>query len=133
MLWSPVLHEFILYTVFLNDEQVSSWQLPPQVAELNNNADSGNLKGSSASLPDAATVGNKGETSGEISTTAILTGGRDSLPLRQTVAPASPSALDLIKKKLQDAGAFIVSSPLATPSSTASELNGSKPSDGAPK
>ncbi|CAM0956739.1 unnamed protein product [Alopecurus aequalis] len=116
-----------------NKQKVSSWQLPPQVAELNNNADSGNLKGSSTSLQDAATVGNKGETGGEISTPAIQTGGRDSLPLRQTVAPASPSALDLIKKKLQDAGAFSVSSPLATPSSTASELNGSKPSDGAPK
>ena len=127
------MHEFVISTVFLDAEQVSSWQLPPQVAELNNNADSGNLKGSSTSLQDAATVGNKGETDGEISTPAIQTGGRDSLPLRQTVAAASPSALDLIKKKLQDAGAFSVSSPLATPSSTASELNGSKPSDGTPK
>jgi transcription elongation regulator 1 len=118
---------------FLNDEQISSWQLPPEVAELNKNADSGSLKGSSTSLQDAGTIGNKGEISGEISTPAIQTGGRDSLPLRQTVASASPSALDLIKKKLQDAGAFSVSSPLATPSSTASELNGSKPAEGAPK
>jgi transcription elongation regulator 1 len=127
------LHEFIMYSLFLNAKQISSWQLPPEVAELNKNADSGSLKGSSTSLQDAGTVGHKGETSGEISTPAILTGGRDSLPLRQTVAPASTSALDLIKKKLQDAGAFSVSSPLATPSSTASELNGSKPADGAPK
>ncbi|KAM3408609.1 hypothetical protein ACQJBY_001606 [Aegilops geniculata] len=116
-----------------NKQKVSSWQLPPEVAELNKNADSGNLKGSSTSLQDAGTVANKGEASGEISTPAMQTGGRDSLPLRQTVAPASPSALDLIKKKLQDAGAFSVSSPLATPSSSASELNGSKPADGAPK
>lgn len=122
-------------SIWLNSdaEQVSSWQLPPEVAELNKNADSGNLKGSSTSLQDAGTVANKGEASGEISTPALQTGGRDSLPLRQTVAPASPSALDLIKKKLQDAGAFSVSSPLATPSSSASELNGSKPADGAPK
>ncbi|KAM0835758.1 hypothetical protein ACQ4PT_062738 [Festuca glaucescens] len=116
-----------------NKQKISSWQLPPEVAELNKNADSGSLKGSSTSLQDAGTIGNKGEISGEISTPAIQTGGRDSLPLRQTVASASPSALDLIKKKLQDAGAFSVSSPLATPSSTASELNGSKPAEGAPK
>ncbi|KAM0901124.1 hypothetical protein ACQ4PT_020189 [Festuca glaucescens] len=116
-----------------NKQKISSWQLPPEVAELNKNADSGSLKGSSTSLQDAGTIGNKGEISGEISTPAIQTGGRDSLPLRQTVVPASPSALDLIKKKLQDAGAFSVSSPLATPSSTASELNGSKPAEGAPK
>jgi transcription elongation regulator 1 len=68
----------------------------------------------------------------DTSTPATQTGGRDSLPLRQTVAPASPSALDLIKKKLQDAGASSVPSPLATPSA-ASELNGSKPADAAPK
>ncbi|XP_047066109.1 pre-mRNA-processing protein 40C-like isoform X1 [Lolium rigidum] len=116
-----------------NKQKISSWQLPPEVAELNKNADSGSLKGSSTSLQDAGTIGNKGEISGEISTPAIQTGGRDSLPLRQTVASASPSALDLIKKKLQDAGAFSVSSPLATPSSTASELNGSKQAEGAPK
>lgn len=115
-----------------NKQKVSSWQLPPEVAELNKNADSGSLKGNS-SLHDAGTVGNKGETGVEISTPAIQTGGRDSLPLRQAVASASPSALDLIKKKLQDAGASSLSSPLATPSSTASELNGSKPADGAPK
>jgi transcription elongation regulator 1 len=68
----------------------------------------------------------------DTSTPAIQTGGRDSLPLRQTIAPASPSALDLIKKKLQDAGAPSVPSHLTTPSA-ASELNGSNPADAAPK
>uniref|UniRef100_A0A0D9XKU0 WW domain-containing protein n=1 Tax=Leersia perrieri TaxID=77586 RepID=A0A0D9XKU0_9ORYZ len=115
-----------------NKQKVSSWQLPAEVSELIKNAESGPLKGSSALLQDAGTVGNKGEISIDINTPAVQTGGRDSLPLRQTVAPASPSALDLIKKKLQDAGASSVPSPLATPSS-ASELNGSKTTDAAPK
>ncbi|KAG8092027.1 hypothetical protein GUJ93_ZPchr0012g20311 [Zizania palustris] len=114
-----------------NRQKVSSWQLPPEVAELIKNVESGPLKGNSTLLQDADTIGNKGEISIDISTPAVQTGGRDSLPLRQTVAPASPSALDLIKKKLQDAGASSVPSPLATPSNT-SELNGSK-STAAPK
>ncbi|KAL5232512.1 hypothetical protein ABZP36_031288 [Zizania latifolia] len=115
-----------------NKQNVSSWQLPPEVAELVKNVESGPLKGISTSLQDAGTIGNKGEISIDISTPAVQTGGRDSLPLRQTVAPASTSALDLIKKKLQDAGASSVPSPLAT-SSSASELNGSKSTDAAPK
>jgi transcription elongation regulator 1 len=111
-----------------NKQKVSSWQLPPEVAELLKNAESG-----PTSLQDAATIENKGVINIDASTPAIQTGGRDSLPLRQTVAPASPSALDLIKKKLQDAGASSVPSPLATSSSAASELNGSKPADAALK
>ena len=98
------------------------------MAELLKNAESG-----PTSLQDVATIDNKGVINIDASTPAIQTGGRDSLPLRQTVAPASPSALDLIKKKLQDAGASSVPSPLATPSSAASELNGSKPADAALK
>lgn len=122
-----------MYVLLLYAElQVSSWQLPPEVCEILKNAESGSLKEGSTSLPDAATVENKGVISIDMSTPAIQTGGRDSLPLRQTVAPASPSALDLIKKKLQDAGASSAPSALAT-SSAASELNGSKPADAALK
>ncbi|RCV42431.1 hypothetical protein SETIT_9G215900v2 [Setaria italica] len=116
-----------------NKQKVSSWQLPPEVAELLKNVESDSLKEGSTSLQDAATIDNKGVISIDASTPAIQTGGRDSLPLRQTVAPASPSALDLIKKKLQDAGASSAPSPLATSSSAASELNGSKPADAALK
>ncbi|KAL6883761.1 hypothetical protein ACP4OV_011175 [Aristida adscensionis] len=118
-----------------NKQKVSSWQLPPEVAELLRNTESrttASLKEGSSSLQDAGTTENKGIIGIDTSTPAIQTGGRDSLPLRQTVAPASPSALDLIKKKLQDAGASSSPSPLATPSST-SELNGSKPADAASK
>ncbi|TVU30315.1 hypothetical protein EJB05_21929 [Eragrostis curvula] len=116
-----------------NKQKVSSWQLPPEVAEIIKLAESGSLKESSTSLQDAGTVENKGVMCIDTSTPAIQSGGRDSLPLRQTVAPASPSALDLIKKKLQDAGASSAPSPLATPPSAASELNGSKTADAAPK
>ncbi|OEL32715.1 Pre-mRNA-processing protein 40C [Dichanthelium oligosanthes] len=113
-----------------NKQKVSSWQLPPEVAELLKNAEYGSC---STSLQDAATIENKGVISIDASTPAIQTGGRDSLPLQQTVATASPSALDLIKKKLQDAGASSAPSPLTMSSSAASELNGSKPADAALK
>ncbi|XP_021302845.1 pre-mRNA-processing protein 40C isoform X2 [Sorghum bicolor] len=113
-------------------QKVSSWQLPPEVCEILKNAESGSLKEGSTSVQDAATIENKGVISIDASTPAIQTGGRDSLPLRQTVAPASPSALDLIKKKLQDAGASSAPSALAA-SSAASELNGSRPADAALK
>ncbi|KAF8672364.1 hypothetical protein HU200_049566 [Digitaria exilis] len=116
-----------------NKQKVSSWQLPPEVAEILKNVESGSLKEGPTSLQDGATIENKGVISTDASTPAIQTGGRDSLPLRQTVAPASPSALDLIKKKLQDAGSSSAPSPLATSSSAASELNGSKPADAALK
>ncbi|CAL4917233.1 unnamed protein product [Urochloa decumbens] len=116
-----------------NKQKVSSWQLPSEVAELLKNVESGSLKEGLTSLQDAPTTENKGVISNDASTPAIQTGGRDSLPLRQTVAPASPSALDLIKKKLQDAGASSAPSPLATTSSAASELNGSKAADAALK
>lgn len=36
---------------------------------------------------------------------AVVTGGREAVPLRQAPSFISPSALDTIKKKLQDAGA----------------------------
>ena len=101
------------------------------MCEILKNVESGSLKEGSTSVQDAATIENKGIISIDASTPAIQTGGRDSLPLRQTVAPASPSALDLIKKKLQDAGASSVPSALAT--SAASELNGSRPADAALK
>ncbi|CAN6293176.1 unnamed protein product [Urochloa humidicola] len=116
-----------------NKQKVSSWQLPPEVAELLKNVESGSLKEGLTSLQDAPATENKGVISSDASTPAIQTGGRDSLPLRQTVAPTSPSALDLIKKKLQDAGASSAPSPLSTSSSAVSELNGSKPADAALK
>ncbi|WVZ59373.1 hypothetical protein U9M48_009523 [Paspalum notatum var. saurae] len=40
---------------------VSSWQLPPEVAELLKNVESGSVKEGSSSLQDAATVENKGD------------------------------------------------------------------------
>ncbi|KAG2548335.1 hypothetical protein PVAP13_9KG160700 [Panicum virgatum] len=75
-----------------NKQKVSSWQLPPEVAELLKNAESGPTL-----LQDAATIDNKGVIN------------------------------------IDDAGASSVPSPLATSSSAASELNGSKPADAALK
>jgi transcription elongation regulator 1 len=52
-----------------NKQKVSSWQLPPEVAELLKNAESG-----PTSLQDAATIENKGVINIDASTPAIQTG-----------------------------------------------------------
>lgn len=59
---------------------------------------------------------------------AISTGGRDAI--RTSIVPGSASALDLIKRKLQDSGSPVSSSPGPVPSGiAASELNGSRAVD----
>ncbi|KAK3153967.1 hypothetical protein QOZ80_2BG0183970 [Eleusine coracana subsp. coracana] len=57
-----------------NKQKVSSWQLPPEVAEILKHAESGSVKESSTSLQDAATVENKGVMSIDTSTPAAQTG-----------------------------------------------------------
>ncbi|KAJ4784305.1 Pre-mRNA-processing protein 40C [Rhynchospora pubera] len=95
--------------------KVSSWKIPPEVAEIlkkqqmdsanDNTTELQNQKPLVSNLP------------------AVLTGGREAVPLRQAPSLISSSALDTIKKKLQDAG---------TPGAVGiSDLNGSKIPDGA--
>lgn len=72
--------------------------------------------------------------SGPINAPAVNTGGRDATPLRSFSASGSSSALDLIKKKLQDSGVPVASSPAPVSSGmAASELNGSRASEAAAK
>lgn len=79
------------------------------------------------SVPNTSVVMEKGSTTISLSTPAINTGGRDAIALRSSGVQPSSSALDLIKKKLQDSGAPVVSSPVPAPSGmTGSESNGSK-------
>lgn len=65
-----------------------------------------------------------------LSAPAVNTGGRDSTALRVSGVPGSSSALDLIKKKLQDSGAPATSSPIPTLSGpVALESNASRAFD----
>lgn len=86
----------------------------------------GGLKEQSMSVPNSNNLTEKGSASAPISLSApaVNTGGRDATALRTTsVVPSS--ALDLIKKKLQDPGAPATSSPVSTSSGVAApELNG---------
>lgn len=75
----------------------------------------------------------KGSTLNSLNTPALQTGGRDSMALRTPSGQGSASALDLIKKKLQDSAMPNVSAPLQTSTSPASDLNGSKAVDASTK
>lgn len=71
----------------------------------------------------------KGSTPISLSAPAVNTGGRDAMPLRPLVVPGSSSALDLIKKKLQDPGVPSSSPAPVTPVTATHELNGSRAVD----
>ncbi|KAK9106363.1 hypothetical protein Syun_022374 [Stephania yunnanensis] len=117
-----------------NDKtKVSSWQIPKEVAELRKE-DGGSLNASAVPVQNASALAEKVSIPTSLSAPAINTGGRDATPLRPSAAPGSSSALDLIKKKLQEPGLPITSSPLpASSGTTISELNGSRSVDATTK
>ncbi|KAF5754224.1 putative WW domain, FF domain, WW domain superfamily, FF domain superfamily protein [Helianthus annuus] len=98
--------------------KLSSWQIPADVAELRKKQESDALKEQSISVQNVTTLTEKGSGPLSLNAPAITTGGRDA------ISPVSSSALDLIKKKLQDS---------AAPATTESDLNGSTPVDQAGK
>ncbi|XP_072962376.1 pre-mRNA-processing protein 40C isoform X2 [Typha angustifolia] len=106
--------------------KVSSWQLPPEVAELRKNQEGDSLKGNAIQLQNAVILTEKVSAAVSISAPAAQTGGRDSVALRAPAALVSSSALDLIKKKLQDAGTPSSPSPLPASGSGTSDSNGLK-------
>lgn len=110
--------------------QISSWQIPNEVTELKKKQDRDTLKEHSI-LSTQTNLSTENESAPiSLNAPAINTGGRDALALKASVVPGSSSALDLIKKKLQDSGTPVTSSPGPTPSGTAaSELNGSRAVD----
>ncbi|CAA0808371.1 Pre-mRNA-processing protein 40C [Striga hermonthica] len=108
--------------------QLSSWQIPSDVIELKKQQDADALKAQSVLVPSVDM--NKGVDLVILSTPAANTGGRDATSVRPAGASTSSSALDLIKKKLQDSGIPDSTSHGAALSITVSlELNGSKPTD----
>ncbi|KAK4482536.1 hypothetical protein RD792_009695, partial [Penstemon davidsonii] len=110
--------------------QLSSWQIPSEVTELRRKQETDNLRAQSISVANTNIVAEKvsAPVSLNLSTPAADTGGRDATALRLSSASGSSSALDLIKKKLQDSGIPDSASPSPPLSgAVASELNGSKP------
>ncbi|XP_062164261.1 pre-mRNA-processing protein 40C isoform X2 [Alnus glutinosa] len=106
--------------------KISSWQIPCEVTELKKKQDGDTLREPSISLPHTNISTEKGPAPISLNAPAINTGGRDAMALKTSIVPGSSSALDLIKKKLQDSGAPGTSSPGPAPSGTVGlELNGS--------
>lgn len=68
----------------------------------------------------------KGSNAISLSSPAVNTGGRDATALRTSSMPGSSSALDLIKKKLQDSGTPTASPAPVSSAAATSESNGSK-------
>jgi transcription elongation regulator 1 len=85
--------------------QVTSWQIPAEVAELRKKQEE--LAGNAG---DVGPPAEKSTISFTINVPAALTGGREAIGHK---ALAANSALDLIKKKLQDPGAPVTSSLLS--------------------
>ncbi|OMO93899.1 hypothetical protein COLO4_16625 [Corchorus olitorius] len=109
---------------------ISSWQIPSEVAELRKKQDSDASKEHAVPVLNVDVVAEKGSAPVSLSAPAVSTGGRDAIPLRTPVVPGSSSALDLIKKKLQESGVPSSSSPVPVmPVPAAQELNGSRAVD----
>ena len=117
----------VLLLLFFLLIQVSSWQVPLEVAELRKRQDSDSLQTSMTSQ-NASFGTDKGSAPVNLSVPAVNTGGREAMALRTSGATASSSALDMVKKKLQDAGMPVTSSPLPASSvPVISDLNGLGP------
>ncbi|KAL6526645.1 hypothetical protein OROGR_015735 [Orobanche gracilis] len=112
--------------------QLSCWQVPSELVELRKKQDADALKAQSVPVlvPNTIAVTEKGSGPVSLSIPAANTGGRDAAAVRPSSASFSSSALDLIKKKLQDSGIpDSMSQGPALSGTAALEINGSKPID----
>ncbi|PIA35463.1 hypothetical protein AQUCO_03500079v1 [Aquilegia coerulea] len=109
-----------------NKTKVSSWQVPVEVTEWMKKRHEGDpLRANTMSMQNSSMLPEKGPVSISLNTPAINNGGRDATALRPSALPGSSSALDMIKKKLQDPGMPIASSPLpASSGPSTSDANG---------
>lgn len=100
------------------------------MTEIKKRQDIDASKEQSISAPNASTITEKGSAPLSLSAPAINTGGRDAISSATAGVPVSSSALDMIKKKLQDSTAPATSLPhAALAGAVSSELNGSTPAD----
>lgn len=90
-------------------------------------------KENSTVIPNNAVFSEKTSTPISLSAPALNTGGRDATSLRTSGGPGTSSALDLIKRKLQESGSPLASSQtspgLPLMGSAASELSGPRAAD----
>ncbi|XP_052114067.1 pre-mRNA-processing protein 40C [Arachis duranensis] len=113
--------------------KTSCWEVPNEVAELKKQ-DGDVTKDHSMSVPNTNVLSGRGSGMVTLNTPAINTGGRDAAALKPSSVQSSPSALDLIKKKLQESGMPVASSAVpVSPVQTGSETNGSKAAESAAK
>ncbi|XP_071693256.1 pre-mRNA-processing protein 40C [Rutidosis leptorrhynchoides] len=109
--------------------KLSSWQIPTDVSEMKKKLDNDALKEQPVSIPTATILTEKLSAPVSLSAPAINTGGRDAISpatLNVPVSSSSSSALDLIKKKLQDSTASATDLPHANSGGAVlPELNGS--------
>lgn len=106
--------------------KMSSWQIPSEVIELKKKHEADTLESESMSVTNNNVSAEKGSGSIPLSAPAVVTGGRDATALRPSPMAGQSSALDLIKKKLQDPGAPVVLPAATLFGSVSSELNGSQ-------
>ncbi|KAL1828233.1 pre-mRNA-processing protein 40C [Daucus carota subsp. sativus] len=107
--------------------KLSSWQVPTEVTELKKKQDLDATKEQPTSVPNAVAVTEKESAPIILSAPAVNTGGRDAAPLRSPNVPGASSALDMVKRKLQDSGTPATPTPVSSVTGTvASELNGSR-------
>ncbi|KAM7270956.1 hypothetical protein ACFE04_030170 [Oxalis oulophora] len=108
-----------------NKTKISSWQIPSEVAELRKKQETDLPKEHLAPVHNIYPFIEKGAAPVSLNAPAVNTGGRDSMALRPTHIQGTSSALDLIKRKLQDPGAPLTSSAAPT-SSVSAEQNDPK-------
>ncbi|KAG6557468.1 hypothetical protein Mapa_000741 [Marchantia paleacea] len=103
--------------------QATSWQVPSEVAEFRKKqAEEAASKSSTEVVAAPGTTAEKSIVSFSLNIPAAATGGREAIGHKGLVAN---SALDLIKKKLQDPGAPTVSSPVPPGSGSTSVITAS--------
>ncbi|KAJ4839439.1 Pre-mRNA-processing protein 40C [Turnera subulata] len=116
-----------------NKTKSSSWQVPNEVVELRKKQEHDLSIEHAVPVPTSEVMTEKGSVPVSLSAPAINTGGRDANPLRTSGVQGASSALDLIKKKLQDSGAPVTSAGSVSLGTAVSESNGLKAVEGAAK
>ncbi|XP_061342129.1 pre-mRNA-processing protein 40C [Gastrolobium bilobum] len=117
-----------------NLTKTSCWQIPNEVAELKKKQDGEVTKDHLMSVPNTNVLSDRGSGMVTLNAPDIKTGSRDAAALKPSSVQSSSSALDLIKKKLQDSGTPVASSSIPAPSvQTGSESNGSKAAESTAK
>ncbi|KAG8657638.1 hypothetical protein MANES_03G080900v8 [Manihot esculenta] len=106
--------------------KLSSWQIPNEVMELKKKQEAEVSKENEVLVARSNALTEKAPVPINLSASAVNTGGRDAISLRASSAPGTSSALDLIKKKLQDSGTPITSPSAVSLGLTTPESNGSR-------